>query len=73
MPKLKGIGIRRAIPFSLRLNKVERKRLELDATAVGLPMVEFARCKIFDVPFEMVGGKSQRQKDKPTETTLPTD
>ncbi len=72
MPKLKGLGIRRAIPFSLRLNPRERAKLETLATAAQLSMVEFARCKIFDIPFEFVGGKSPRtgKATKATEATV---
>ncbi len=72
MPRLKGLGIRRAIPFSLRLNARERAKLESLATAAELSMVEFARCKIFDIPLEMVGGKSPRARAKATSEQDPT-
>lgn len=60
-----GMGYRRGPGIPLRLTKSEKAKLEKLSTAVGLSMAEFVRCKTFDIPFQMIGGKEQKPK-KPT-------
>ncbi len=60
-----GMGFRRGSGIPLRLSPPEKKKLKKLADAVGLSMSEYVRCRIFDIPFHMIGGK----EEKPTKAT----
>lgn len=52
-----GRRLKRGDGIPLRLTLPEKKKLEKLAAAVGLNMAVYVRCKIFDIPFHMMGGK----------------
>ncbi len=52
-----GMGVRRGPGIPLRMTKNEKAKLKKMANAVGLSMAEYVRCKIFEIPFHLVGGK----------------
>jgi len=60
-----GMGLRRGLGIPLRLTTPEKKKLKKLADAVGLSMAEYVRCKTFDIPFQMIGGK----ETKPAQAT----
>ena len=57
MGNIKGLGLRRTKVFFMRLTEQEKKVLKRNADRFGLAMVEYVRCKIFDIPFEEMSGK----------------
>ncbi len=59
-----GMGIRRDKGFPLRLKSTELSDLKRRARGVNLSMSEYARCKIFDIPFKMMGGKNLAGRPK---------
>lgn len=52
-----GMGYRRGPGIPLRLTPSEKKKLKKLAQSVDLSMAEYVRCKIFDIPFQLIGGK----------------
>ncbi len=63
-----GMGLRRGEGLPFRMTKAEKKELKRRADSVGLSMVEYARCKTFDIPFDVVGGKPPRRPKTPAAT-----
>jgi mobilization protein NikA len=55
-----GMGLRRGLGIPLRLTTPEKKKLKKLADAVGLSMAEYVRCKTFDIPFHLIGGKETK-------------
>ncbi len=55
-----GMGLRRKPGIPLRLTDPEKKKLKKLALAAGLSMAEYVRCKTFDIPFELIGGKASK-------------
>lgn len=53
-----GMGERRNKGFPLRLSMEERRDLKKRAGEVKLSMSEYVRCKVFDIPFKLLGGKN---------------
>ena len=64
-----GMGPRRTGNFPLRLNKRELARFKALARAAELSMAEYARAKIFDIPFENLGGRPRKDQPKPAQET----
>lgn len=59
-----GMGVRRNKGFPLRMKLSERQELRRRARAKDVSMSEYARCKIFDIPFSLVGGKNPKGRPK---------
>ncbi len=57
-----GMGLRRGPGIPLRLTAPEKKKLKQLARDVSLSMAEYVRCKTFDIPFHLVGGKELKPK-----------
>lgn len=73
MAKSKQAGLRRDEPLFLRLSVSEKALVRKRARATGLTMDEYARCKIFEIPFEYVNGRVTTQSHKvPAEATKAT-
>ncbi len=70
-------NLRREEPLYTRLSPSEKRLVRKEATAKGLSMEEYTRCKLFDIPFEQVSGrltktsKVESHSDQPT-ATIPT-
>ncbi len=64
MANASGMGLKREEGFPLRLTKDEMKRFKKDAAVVGLSRNDYARCKLFDISFDLMGGKSPRGRPK---------
>ncbi len=62
MANSSGMGLRREEGIPLRLTPPEKKKLERLAAGVGLSMADYVRCKTFDIPFDMIGGKELKPK-----------
>ena len=60
MARSAGMGLRRGLGIPLRLTPLEKKKLKKLAESVGLSMAEYVRCKAFDIPFHLVGGKETK-------------
>lgn len=54
---ISGGRLKRDDGIPLRLTLPEKKKLEKLAAAAGLNMAVYVRCKVFDIPFQMMGGK----------------
>ena len=59
-----GMGLRRDKPIPLYLSAREKADLKRRSKVAGLSMVEFVRCKTFDIPFHHVGGRSPRGRPR---------
>jgi len=46
----------------MRLNKIEFAELEKRADAAGLSMSQYCRCRVFDIPFDQVGGTLPKRR-----------
>ena len=67
--KQKGPKLRRPLVFPLRFNEREMDKFIARAKDADLPRVEFARCKILDIPFDSVGGKNPKRKNPSGQAT----
>lgn len=59
-----GMGLRRDQPLPLYLSRREKADLRKRAAGAELSMVEYVRCKTFDIPFNLIGGKNPRGRPK---------
>jgi hypothetical protein len=61
----RGTILRRPRSFVIRVNDREYADLRKRAKRVRLTLSEYARCKIFDVAFEQVGGVNPKRHRVP--------
>ncbi len=64
MANSSGMGLKRGVSFLLRLNRKEKRDFERRANEATLSLNDYARCKLFDIPFHLIGGKNP--KGRPT-------
>lgn len=64
-----GMGLRRKKGWPLRLSLLERQDLRRRAKVSNVSMSEYARCKIFDIPLKLIGGKNQVGRPRKIEET----
>lgn len=60
-----GMGLRRGRGLPLRLTKSEKTELKRLADAAGVSMVEYVRCKTFDIDTHLLSGKPKRRRTAP--------
>lgn len=60
MANSSGMGLKRGKGFPLRLTKNEMRQFKKRADDADLSMNDYARCKIFDIPFHLMGGKNPK-------------
>lgn len=73
MPRLKGgLKARRTIPVFFRVSEWEDQELTKRHKAANLPRAVYARCKLLDIPFEIMGGRNPTNGSETPSYKTPT-
>jgi hypothetical protein len=59
-------NLRRNVSLFMRVTASEKALLRKRARTEGLAMVEYVRCKVFDIPFQHVSGRLPARKNAET-------